>query len=153
MVISEPLTSLPPRPQELNDAVEETEPYASNTVAVTTNVQDFLTADEATADYDPFLDYIRLGDDPADGLLMWITIGIDTAADYDDMATPAAHYYEDGGEANANGGGFPGGFPDGGPTGGFPGFPTSTTGAGGEATAKPWGPCLKGKEESAEKGE
>lgn len=74
---------------------------------------------------------------------MWITVGINTTADYDSLAGAAAHYYEDGGKANTGGmGGFPGGGPPGGGPpggGGFPGFPT--TSAGSEPTAQAWGPC------------
>ncbi len=62
------------------------DPYARNPVPLTTNKGDFLTADEATADYDPFLDYVMLSDDANDGLLMWITVGINATADYTDLA-------------------------------------------------------------------
>lgn len=86
---------------------------------------------------------------------MWITIGVNTTADYDAMAGAAAHLYEDGGVSSPRGGGPgggpPGGFPPGGgpPGGGFPGFST-TTSAGSEATAKPWGPCVNGTEKKGE---
>ncbi|KAK1990369.1 aromatic compound dioxygenase [Colletotrichum falcatum] len=92
--------------------VEALAPYNTNTQAVTTNLEDGIAADQATAEYDPFLKYVRLGDDLGDGLLMWITIGINTTADYNDKVTPAAHYYEGGGVDQGNGGGgFPGGPP------------------------------------------
>ncbi|KAL1878102.1 hypothetical protein VTK73DRAFT_8063 [Phialemonium thermophilum] len=154
--------------QELNNAVEELFPYNTNQFPRTSNVGDFLTADEATADYDPFVDYIRLSDDANDGLLMWITIGINTTADYDSLAMAAAHYYKEGGKSNTpnfnfTGFPFPGGnltgnftfpgnftgfnfsglppFPAG---GGFPGFPSPTPTA--APSVQPWGPCLKKRE-------
>ncbi|KAB5578825.1 Intradiol ring-cleavage dioxygenase [Coniochaeta sp. 2T2.1] len=146
--------------EELSTAIETFEPYSRNTVARTTNRGDFLTADEATADYDPFVSYVKLSDDANDGLLMWITIGVNTTADYDDLAMAAAHYYREGGKSNSPAGG-PGGFPPfpvngtawpSGvpfPTGafppGFPGFPSPSATA--TATAKPWGPCNRKREE------
>ncbi|KAK2042843.1 aromatic compound dioxygenase [Colletotrichum somersetense] len=95
--------------QSIISEVETLAPYNTNTQALTTNLQDGIAADEATAEYDPFLKYVRLGDDLSDGLLMWITIGINTTANYNDDVTPAAHYYEGGGVDQSNGGGFPGG--------------------------------------------
>ncbi|OIW23853.1 aromatic compound dioxygenase [Coniochaeta ligniaria NRRL 30616] len=95
--------------EELSTAIEAFEPYARNAVARTTNRGDFLTADEATADYDPFVSYVKLSDDADDGLLMWITIGVNVTADYDDLASAAAHYYKEGGKSNSGAGGMPGG--------------------------------------------
>lgn len=147
----------------MNEIIEGYQDYLQNTFPRTTNRGDFLTADEASEDYDPFVDYVRLSEDANDGLLMWITIGVNTTADYNDLAMEAAHLYKEGGKSNAppfpaNFSGFPGGFPSGFPTnlpGGFPtgfpsGFPTSfpfppptPTPA---ATIQPWGPCLKKRE-------
>ncbi|KAH8905738.1 aromatic compound dioxygenase [Coniochaeta sp. PMI_546] len=91
--------------EELSIAIETFEPYARNPAARTTNRGDFLTADEATADYDPFVSYVKLSDDANDGLLMWITVGVNTTADYDDLAVAAAHYYQGGGKSNSPPGG------------------------------------------------
>ena len=110
------------------------------------------------------MSYVKLSDDANDGLLMWITIGVNTTADYDELATPAAHYYPGGGKSSpggpggggfppfpVNGTGRPSGvpFPTGGgmPTG-FPGFPTGP--AGPTQTAKPWGPCASKQEDEVE---
>ncbi|KAK3377457.1 Intradiol ring-cleavage dioxygenase [Podospora didyma] len=124
--------------QELISAVETMHPYTSNQVALQLNKADFLVGDEATTEYDPFIEYILLSDDANDGLLMWITIGVNTTANYDSTALPAATYHEGGGKAEGNGAGGP---PPSG--GGFPGFPmpTPTPAAG----PKPWGPCLSPK--------
>ncbi len=149
--------------QELINAVESMSPYSRNTFQLTHNVQDFLTAQQASRDYDPFLDYVMLSEDPNDGLLMWTTIGINATADYNAMASSGAWYYREGGVDTSPrwnftlppGGfptgfptsfpsGFPSGFPTGFPTGmpGFPGgFPPLPTGT----PTKFWGPCMKKK--------
>ncbi|GKT47086.1 uncharacterized protein ColSpa_07267 [Colletotrichum spaethianum] len=107
--------------QSLISEVETLAPYITNTQTLTTNLQDSIAADEATAAYDPFLKYVRLGDDLNDGLLMWITIGINTTANYNDNVSAAAHYYEGGGVDQSGGGGPPGGpGGPGGPPGGAP---------------------------------
>jgi hypothetical protein len=36
--------------------------------------------EEATADYNPFVEYVQLSDDLSDGLLAWITIAVDLTA-------------------------------------------------------------------------
>ncbi|KAF6830103.1 hypothetical protein CPLU01_07518 [Colletotrichum plurivorum] len=95
--------------QSLISEVEALEPYTTNQQTLTTNLGDMIAAGEATAEYDPFLKYVRLGDDLADGLLMWITIGINTTANLNDNVSAAAHYYEGGGVDQSGGGGFPGG--------------------------------------------
>lgn len=117
----------------LREAVEKVEPYASNTQAITSNAEDTIAVSEATDEYDPFMKYIQLGDDISDGLLMWMTVAIDTTADYNDNVSPAAHYYEGGGvdEAGAGGGG-PGG--DGTGPGGNGTGPGNGTFPGGQTT-------------------
>lgn len=70
--------------------------------------------DEATADYDPFAEYVQLSEDVMDGLLAWITIGIDVNSNHDSNLTAAAHYYSGGGvDATSDnwGGGGGGGAP------------------------------------------
>ncbi|KAK3386516.1 Intradiol ring-cleavage dioxygenase [Podospora didyma] len=103
--------------ESLKEEVELLAPYNTNTQEVTTNAEDTLAPDEATAEYDPFLNYVMLGDSLEDGLLMWITIALNTSADYSASVSPAAHYYEGGGVADENGGGMGGGGGGGGPDG------------------------------------
>ncbi|KAI0008002.1 aromatic compound dioxygenase [Xylariaceae sp. FL0662B] len=139
--------------QELINAVEGMAPYVSNQMRLTFNRQDFLAAQQASQDYDPFLDYVTLSDDPADGLLMWVTLGINSTADQTDAVSEGAHYYEDGGVDTSPFGNFtmpPGGFPfpTGPPPPGVtppPGFPPMPTGGAPTTTARFWGPCMKKK--------
>jgi hypothetical protein len=81
--------------QGLSDAVESFEPYRSNKQQYTTNQEDGFAKDAASAKYDPFMSYLRLGPGPNDGLMAYITIGINQTATYD--APPAAHWGSDGG--------------------------------------------------------
>ncbi|KAK7755727.1 hypothetical protein SLS62_002339 [Diatrype stigma] len=108
--------------QDLISAVETVEPYTSNTQRLTTNLEDGIAADEATDEYDVFMDHALLGDAATDGLLAWIVVGIDSSANHTDAVRAAAHWYEGGGVDNGNGGG-PGG--PGGPPGGPGGPPPS----------------------------
>ncbi|KAI0192195.1 Intradiol ring-cleavage dioxygenase [Xylaria flabelliformis] len=94
--------------QDLITEVEELEPYASNQQSLTLNSQDGIGISEATVDYDPFVDYVRLGDSLNDGLLAFLTVFVDTTANQTASRRPAAHYYEGGGVSTGNGGG-PGG--------------------------------------------
>lgn len=61
--------------QALQGLVEYQEPYASNTQALTTNDEDSMLAAEADST-DPVVRYVLLGDNVADGVLGWISIGI-----------------------------------------------------------------------------
>ncbi|TRX93128.1 hypothetical protein FHL15_005996 [Xylaria flabelliformis] len=144
--------------QELINAIEGMSPYTRNMMKLSYNTEDFLTAQQASRDYDPFLDYVMLSEEPDDGLLMWTTIGINGTADYDNLVSAGAWYYRDGGVDTSPRwnftippGGFPTGFPPmptgsftppaGFPTGfpgGFPPVPTGTP-------TKFWGPCMKKK--------
>lgn len=72
--------------------MEKLEPYVSNEQAVTNNNRDGIAPDQATPEYDPFLKYVILGDKLEDGLLMWITIGLDLEADYSGQVQAAAHF-------------------------------------------------------------
>ncbi|PHH61520.1 hypothetical protein CDD81_311 [Ophiocordyceps australis] len=87
----------------LISAVEALEPYKSNEQAVTSNTEDEFTADVASEDFDPFMNYAYLGENPQDGVLMWLTIGLDPVADYNKNRTPASHWYSDGGVDLTNG--------------------------------------------------
>ncbi|KAL2812014.1 Intradiol ring-cleavage dioxygenase [Aspergillus granulosus] len=103
--------------QDLIYAVEETEPYNTNTVDITTNEEDRVFGDETSGTTsDPVLNYVYLGDSLADGLLAWVTVAVDMSAEY----SPAYSYVwtEEGSEAveghgddtvNGGGGDFPGG--------------------------------------------
>lgn len=112
-------------PEDLITEVELNAPYNTNTVERTTNDEDMWSVLQADASYDPFPEFVYLGDSAADGLLGWIQIGINASADHseDEYYAVAATYYEDGGVANGDsqmGGG--GGPPGNGsmPSGGFP---------------------------------
>ncbi|RYP53758.1 hypothetical protein DL768_001358 [Monosporascus sp. mg162] len=86
--------------QDLIDAVERTGPYNTNRNELTPNAEDVLIASSASNTADPFLDYVRLGEDLADGLLLWTTVGVDRTADYSEQARPAAHYAGSGDDEN-----------------------------------------------------
>lgn len=49
---------------------------------------------------DPFIKYVLLGDDISDGILGWLSIGIDPTVDY--TVTNAATWTADGGVVNAD---------------------------------------------------
>ncbi|KAF2801225.1 aromatic compound dioxygenase [Melanomma pulvis-pyrius CBS 109.77] len=131
-------------PEALVSEVEATAPYNTNTQAYTSNDEDMWSIIQAEDDFDPFPQFIYLGDDITDGLLAWIQIGINATADYtdDDYYNVAATYQAGGGVANPDsgfgGGGAPGGngttngtMPTGeAPSGAVPsGFATSTVAA------------------------
>ncbi|KAF2719005.1 extracellular dioxygenase [Polychaeton citri CBS 116435] len=95
--------------QDLISQVEGTAPYNTNTQDTTLNSDDDILASEAD-DMDPFVQYILLGDSVSDGLLAWISIGIDPSADNE--VTAAATHYDGYGVANSDtgmGGGAPSG--------------------------------------------
>jgi len=139
--------------QALITVVENMEPYFRNLAPLTANRQDFLTEHEASAEYDPFMSYVSLSDDAKDGLLAWITIGINATVDHSNLAVPAASYQKGGGVACPKGWNpinetqwpagkapFPGNVSLGGQIPGYPTpkFPPPS------ATSAPvrWGPCL-----------
>ncbi|RYO92267.1 hypothetical protein DL762_001716 [Monosporascus cannonballus] len=86
--------------QGLINAVERTTPYNTNRNELTPNDEDVLIASAATEAADPFLDYVRLGEDLADGLLLWTAVGVDRTADYSEQAQPAAYYTGSGDDEN-----------------------------------------------------
>lgn len=96
---------------DLVASVEAVAPYTSNAQTFTDILDDGIAAGEATSEYDIFVDYALLGDEPSDGILAWITVGIDSTANHTDQATPAAHYYEGGGQDTGLSVGGPGGSP------------------------------------------
>lgn len=115
-------------PEELRSAVEAVEPYSSNTVDITSNDDDMWSIVQTDTSYDPFPQFLYLGDDISDGLFAWIQIGINSTADYqnDEYYAVAGYLAADGGHAEANslqGGGGSGG------SGSFSGTPPSGTAA------------------------
>ncbi|KAI0126145.1 Intradiol ring-cleavage dioxygenase [Xylariales sp. AK1849] len=88
----------------LVQAVELTSPYNTNTINFTSWEIDGWALEEATADYDPYLEYVQLGSDLEDGLLAWITVAVDLTSDHSANLTAAAHYYKDGGVTDGSGG-------------------------------------------------
>lgn len=126
-------------PEDLITDVETLEPYNTNTVERTTNDEDMWSIVQAEDDYDPFPEFVYLGDSVSDGLMAWIQIGINASADHsdDDYYAVAATYYEGGGVANADSG-FVGGGGGNGTNGTMPtgAIPTDlSTGAATEAAA------------------
>ncbi|OJD34363.1 aromatic compound dioxygenase [Diplodia corticola] len=103
--------------ETLRSAVEATTPYSENTVEATTNDDDMWAPYQADNSYDPFPDFIYLNsEDITDGLLAWISIGIDVTADRDSNATAAAYLDASGGHSTGNtvgGGGGDGAAPSG----------------------------------------
>lgn len=96
--------------QDLITAVEETDPYSTNTQPLTKNVADSIFQQEA-ASSDPVPTYVLLGDDVSDGLFAWITVGIDPTISK--TVSAAAYYDASGGHeetSSGGGGGGPGGF-------------------------------------------
>jgi hypothetical protein len=86
--------------QDLITEVELNEPYASNTQTLTLNSEDQIFSGEA-ASQDPIFEYVLLGDSAADGVLAWISVGIDATESY--SVSSAATYYADGGVMNDSG--------------------------------------------------
>ncbi|TRM70099.1 Intradiol ring-cleavage dioxygenase [Schizophyllum amplum] len=113
--------------QSLISEVEATEPYSSNTQALTTNEEDGIMEQEAET-IDPIVEYVLLGDDISEGIMAWTAFGIDLTNAY--TISAAASYTEDGGVANESSGG-PGGAPPGGdmPSGSAPGAVPSSSAA------------------------
>lgn len=79
---------------DLAEEVESTAPYSTNTMTVTSNSEDSILEQQsstidpvlevsidilscATAEADLLLQYVLLGDDVSDGLLMWTRLGVD----------------------------------------------------------------------------
>ncbi|KAK5079449.1 hypothetical protein LTR70_008139 [Exophiala xenobiotica] len=69
------------RNEVLKAEVEATYPYNTNEQPITTNEEDMWSIVQAENDYDPFPEYLYLGDDVSDGLFGWIQIAINTTQD------------------------------------------------------------------------
>ncbi|CAK7200041.1 hypothetical protein SEUCBS139899_002729 [Sporothrix eucalyptigena] len=78
--------------QALIHQVEQTSPYNANPVPLTTNGEDMFTGFAASPSFDPFVEYVFLGDkgDLVHGLFAWAELGINTSLNYDSYASPAA---------------------------------------------------------------
>lgn len=109
--------------QSLLTQVSKIYPYSTNQQDVTLNADDDILLSETDVS-DPFVEYVLLGDKLSDGILGWISIGIDPTADNE--ISSAATYYKSGGVANENndmGGPSGGGSPSGVPSGAVPSGP------------------------------
>ncbi|KAG9505061.1 hypothetical protein J7337_002027 [Fusarium musae] len=124
-------------PEDLREEVEALAPYNTNTVEVTTNEEDMWSVLQADESYDPFPQYVYLGDSVQDGIFAWIQIGINTTADYtsDEYYGVAGYLASDGGHAldsgigGGGGGGGQGGQPPSGSGTPPAGQPTGTRSA------------------------
>ena len=61
--------------QSLQAEVETYQPYTANTQGLTTNAEDAILATEASSS-DAVMEYVLLGERVIDGILGWISIGI-----------------------------------------------------------------------------
>ncbi|KAK8104575.1 aromatic compound dioxygenase [Apiospora kogelbergensis] len=78
--------------RELVSAVERLEPYKGNTQQFIDLLEDGIAEAAATSDYDVLMDYQMLGGALSDGVLAWITVGVNVSANYNDQAPAAAHF-------------------------------------------------------------
>jgi hypothetical protein len=90
--------------EALRAEIEKTYPYNTNTQAVVSNDDDMWAPVAASADYDPIVEYVMLGEKVEDGLLAWISIGVNVTANYTELAYIASYWTEGGGENNADDG-------------------------------------------------
>ncbi|GMF34893.1 unnamed protein product [Phytophthora lilii] len=99
--------------QDLISEVELTAPYSTNTQELTTNADDSILSEEAAEDFDPVFEYVLLGDSVSDGVLAWISVGVDMTRAQ--TITAAGTLTADGGvmadstSTTTGGGGFSGG--------------------------------------------
>ncbi|KAH8820264.1 extracellular dioxygenase [Xylogone sp. PMI_703] len=111
--------------QDLISEVEAQAPYKDNTQPLTQNADDSILLQEAD-DIDPFVQYVYVSDNVADGIFAWISLAINSTED--SSVTPAAWLTPSGGVANPDSG-FGSGAPGGPPNGSSIPFPSSTAGA------------------------
>ncbi|RLN72860.1 hypothetical protein BBJ28_00013156 [Nothophytophthora sp. Chile5] len=95
--------------QDLLTTVDSTDTYAVNTWEITENADDTILAQAAADEFDPFVEYALLGDSVEDGLLAWISVGVDMTSEY--SVNAAATYTASGGvlSTSTTEGGSPGG--------------------------------------------
>jgi protocatechuate 3,4-dioxygenase beta subunit len=87
--------------QDLIYKVEATYPYNTNNITITTNADDRVFATESSTDSDPVFEYVMLGDSLSDGLFGWLTVAVNTSAEYDPNYSFV--YTASGGEAESGG--------------------------------------------------
>ena len=117
--------------QSLITEVSQVAPYNTNTQSLTENSDDNILAGEAGTT-DPILNYVLVGDSVSDGIVAWMTVGVDSGVSKD--VSVAVAYGASGGVANSNGGGVRGGTGSG---GGRPGNGTTGAPSGGNSTNLP----------------
>lgn len=83
--------------QDLIDDADAVYPYTTNPNAILPNAQDSFLAEYAPT-VDPVAWYVQLGESLEEGIVAWVTIGVDTTASYDVIY--AATWTEDGGVEN-----------------------------------------------------
>ncbi|KAH8900727.1 aromatic compound dioxygenase [Thozetella sp. PMI_491] len=83
--------------QDLIDEVETFSPYSTNTQSITTNAEDGLLGDGLETS-DPIMEYVLLGESVDEGILAWLSFGINTT--YTKTVSAASTYYEGGGVEN-----------------------------------------------------
>ena len=83
--------------QDLISQVETLSPYTENAQNLTTNANDFLL-EAAAGTSDPLVEYTLLGEAVSDGLLGWLSFGVNTTLASN--VTAAATYFKDGGVEN-----------------------------------------------------
>ncbi|KAK8162381.1 Intradiol ring-cleavage dioxygenase [Phyllosticta citrichinensis] len=113
--------------ETLRSAVEATYPYNTNDATVTTNDEDMWAPYQAENNYDPFPEFVYVNSEKIeDGLLAWISIGVDSTANRNTIATNAAYYDATGGHDSGKsvaGGGGSGSAPSGSAPAGASGTP------------------------------
>ncbi|KAG9601214.1 aromatic compound dioxygenase, partial [Aureobasidium melanogenum] len=108
----------------LLEQVEATYPYNTNTQDWTINSEDSILAEETATDgVDPVVEYILLGEDISDGVLAWISMGVDMTNNQ--TVSPAGNYYRTGGVMDESSGGMGGGGAGNGTSNGTTGAPPS----------------------------
>ncbi|KAF4039479.1 putative dioxygenase domain-containing protein [Phytophthora infestans] len=88
--------------QSLIRDVQTTAVYIDNSNPVTTNEDDSIALESTGNDFDPFVRYAKLGSSIEDGLLSWISVGVDITND--NSVSAAGTYRGSGGETTAAGG-------------------------------------------------
>lgn len=77
--------------QDLINSTNAYWPYSTNTQPVTSNAEDFLLNGDLQAGGDPQAKHIHIGSRLEDGVLAWITFGINVT--HSEAVTPAATYH------------------------------------------------------------
>ncbi|KAF4632117.1 hypothetical protein G7Y89_g6011 [Cudoniella acicularis] len=88
--------------QTLVGAVEATAPYNTNKIRLTQNNADGYTGYAASKAYDPFPNWLMLGNKLDQGLFVWALVGIDLTANVEKWATNTAYVDAAGGHDNPN---------------------------------------------------